>query len=188
MMREHARRTLHEITYAFLGDGRSTCAVAPGHGAITGADVRIVAPPTLQPPNDVIALAQARAAESGARVTVTDDARRRRGRPGLRHDRRVGLNGRAQGRLGRSRPAAASFQVNADLLSATGNPAVKFMHCLPAFHGLATADGRAVAEATGMTGGLEVTYEVFRSPASIVFNQAENHLHTIKAILVATPG
>jgi len=80
----------------------------------------------------------------------------------------------------------APFQVNAELLAATGNPRVKFMHCLPAFHDAGTTVGREIAAATGMTNGLEVTDEVFRSPASIVFDQAENRLHTIKAVLVAT--
>ena len=80
------------------------------------------------------------------------------------------------------------FQVNRALLEATGNPRVRFLHCLPAFHDMNTVVGREVMEATGMTEGLEVTDEVFESPASIVFDQAENRLHTIKAILVATLG
>jgi ornithine carbamoyltransferase len=80
------------------------------------------------------------------------------------------------------------YQVNTALLAASGNPAVKFMHCLPAFHDLNTVVGRQIMEHTGMTGGLEVTDEVFQSPASIVFDQAENRLHTIKAIMVATIG
>jgi ornithine carbamoyltransferase len=78
------------------------------------------------------------------------------------------------------------YQVNAALLGKSGNPAVKFMHCLPAFHDPNTTVGREIMEHTGMTSGLEVTGEVFRSSASIVFDQAENRLHTIKAILVAT--
>jgi ornithine carbamoyltransferase len=80
------------------------------------------------------------------------------------------------------------YQVNADLLRKARNPAVKFMHCLPAFHDTNTVVGRQIMEHTGMTSGLEVTDEVFQSPASIVFDQAENRLHTIKAILVATLG
>ena len=80
----------------------------------------------------------------------------------------------------------APFQVNTDLLAATGNPKVKFMHCLPAFHDSKTIVGAEMAAATGMSDGLEVTDEVFRSPASVVFDQAENRLHTIKAVLVAT--
>jgi ornithine carbamoyltransferase len=82
----------------------------------------------------------------------------------------------------------APYQVNSDLLAKTGNPSVKFMHCLPAFHDTDTAVGREIMEQTDMTSGLEVTDEVFQSPASIVFDQAENRLHTIKAILVATLG
>ena len=80
----------------------------------------------------------------------------------------------------------APYQVNAGLMAASGNPAVKFMHCLPAFHDTNTEVGRDIMEHTGMTGGLEVTDEVFKSGASIVFDQAENRLHTIKAVLVAT--
>jgi ornithine carbamoyltransferase len=80
------------------------------------------------------------------------------------------------------------YQVNAALLEKSGNPKVKFMHCLPAFHDTNTVVGKEIMEHTGMTGGLEVTDEVFQSPASIVFDQAENRLHTIKAILVATIG
>ena len=80
------------------------------------------------------------------------------------------------------------YQVNADLLEKTGNPKVKFMHCLPAFHDPNTVVGKEIMEHTGMTEGLEVTGEVFESPASIVFDQAENRLHTIKALLVATLG
>ena len=80
------------------------------------------------------------------------------------------------------------YQVNAALLAKSGNPAVKFMHCLPAFHDTHTVVGKEIMEHTGMTGGLEVTDEVFKSGASIVFDQAENRLHTIKAILVATLG
>ena len=82
----------------------------------------------------------------------------------------------------------APYQVNAALMAAAGNPAVKFMHCLPAYHDMNTVVGREIMEHTGMTSGLEVTDEVFRSPASIVFDQAENRLHTIKAVLVATLG
>jgi ornithine carbamoyltransferase len=82
----------------------------------------------------------------------------------------------------------APFQVNAELLDKTGNTAVKFMHCLPAFHDTNTVVGREIMEHTGMTAGIEVTDEVFTSPASIVFDQAENRLHTIKAVLVATLG
>ncbi len=86
----------------------------------------------------------------------------------------------------RTRQHLAPYRVNADLLAATNNPKVKFMRCLPAFHDAETTVGREIAEATGMSDGLEVTDEVFRSPASIVFDQAENRLHTIKAVLVAT--
>jgi ornithine carbamoyltransferase len=188
-MQEHARRPVDEIAYAFLGDGRFNMGRSLlVMGAIMGADVRIVAPAELQPPGDVIALAREHAGESGARVTVTDDvAAGVAGVDFVATDVWVSMGEPKDVWVDRAR-LLRPFQVNADLLSATGNSAVKFMHCLPAFHDLATVDGRAVAEATGMTDGVEVTDEVFRSPASIVFDQAENRLHTIKAILVATLG
>jgi ornithine carbamoyltransferase len=186
-IREHAGKPYDEISYAFLGDGRfNTARSLLVMGAIMGADVRIVAPAELHPPDDVIALAHELANDSGARVTVTDDiATGVDGVDFVYTDVWVSL-GEPKEVWGERAALLRPYQVNAELLAATHNPKVKFMHCLPAFHDLATADGRAVAEATGMTDGLEVTDEVFRSPASIVFDQAENRLHTIKAMLVAT--
>jgi ornithine carbamoyltransferase len=184
---EHADKPYDEVSYAYVGDahfnmGRSLLVM----GAIMGADVRIVAPVELQPPDDVIELAHARASDSGARITITDDvAAGVDGVDFVYTDVWVSLGEPKdvwRDRVALLRP----FQVNAELLAATKNPQVKFMHCLPAFHDTATSVGRAVAEATGMTNGLEVTDDVFRSKASIVFDQAENRLHTIKAVLVAT--
>jgi ornithine carbamoyltransferase len=186
-MHEHAGRLPENIAFAYLGDarfntGRSLLVTA----AILGADVRLVAPRELRPPPDVIDLAQGLAKRSGARITLTDDVA-----AGVKDvdfvytDVWVSMGEQKEvwaERVALLRP----FQVNTELLAATGNPDIRFMHCLPAFHDTATGVGREVAEATGMTNGLEVTDEVFRSPASIVFDQAENRLHTIKAILVAT--
>jgi len=189
-MIEHGHgKPVEEISYAYLGDARSNM----GHslyvmGAIMGADVRIVAPKALWPAEDVQAIAQERAATSGARLTLTEDVAAgvhgvdyvhtdvwvSMGEPKEVWDQRVAL--------------LAPYQVNAAALEASGNPQVKFMHCLPAFHDTNTVVGRDIAEKTGMTDGLEVTHEVFESPYNIAFDQAENRLHTIKAIMVATIG
>jgi ornithine carbamoyltransferase len=189
-MIEHGRgKPVEEISYAYLGDARSNM----GHsllvmGAIMGADVRIVAPKALWPSAEVQAIAAERAATSGARITLTEDVGAgvdgvdyvhtdvwvSMGEPKEVWDQRVTL--------------LSPFQVNADVLKATGNEHVAFMHCLPAFHDTNTVVGKDIAERSGMTGGLEVTHEVFESPANIAFDQAENRLHTIKAIMVATIG
>jgi ornithine carbamoyltransferase len=187
--------TMHEasglpydgLTYAFVGDcrfnmGRSLLVM----GALMGSDVRLVGPKELAPPDDVVKIANGIAERAGARVMITDDVDAgvagvdfvhtdvwvSMGEPKEVWQERVSLLG--------------PYQVNADLMARTGNPKAKFMHCLPAFHDPNTVVGKEMMEATGMPEGLEVTGEVFESPASIVFDQAENRLHTIKAILVAT--
>ncbi len=187
-MREHGGgRPFEEIAYAFVGDGRYNMGRSLlVTGALLGADVRLVTPPELQPPADVVALAHDLAAVSGARITITGDvAEGVKGVDFVHTDVWVSMGEPKEVWQERSR-LLAPFQVNAELMRATGNPDAKFMHCLPAFHDDQTTVGRAMAEATGMHNGLEVTDDVFRSPASIVFDQAENRLHTIKAVLVAT--
>lgn len=187
-MLEHSDKPASGISFAYCGDARNNVGnsllVA---GAMVGMDVRIVAPRELWNDDATVAAAQGLAAASGARITHTDsvedgvagvdfvytDVWVSMGEPKEIWDERIGL----------LRP----YQVNADLMKATGNPAVKFMHCLPAFHDRHTTVGEAIAQATGLS-ALEVTDEVFESPASIVFDQAENRLHTIKAIMVATLG
>jgi ornithine carbamoyltransferase len=157
-------------------------------GAIMGADVRIAAPKALWPNEDVQSAARAAAAFSGARITLTDEPGEAvEGADFVHTDVWVSLGEPASvwdERISLLRP----YQVNSQTLAATGNPNVRFMHCLPAFHDMSTSVGRDVAERTGMTEGLEVTDEVFGSSASVVFDQAENRLHTIKALLVATLG
>jgi hypothetical protein len=132
-------------------------------------------------------------AAGAARAFSVDDraAERALGRVVGRFDRGVGGEGPQCGPdleqvVGEASVVAGAYQVNAKLLAATKNPNVEFMHCLPAFHDRSTTVGREIADATGMTNGLEVNDDVFRSQASIVFDQAENRLHTIKAVLVAT--
>jgi ornithine carbamoyltransferase len=153
-----------------------------------GSDVRLAGPRELHPPKDVIDLAEHIAERTGARLTVTDDpAAAVSGVDFIHTDVWVSMGEDKRVWDERVRLLRA-YQVNAHLLRESGNPQVKFMHCLPAFHDPNTTVGREIMEHTGMTGGLEVTGEVFQSNASIVFDQAENRLHTIKAILLATLG
>jgi len=157
-------------------------------GALMGADVRLAGPEPLQPPGDVVTIARQLAARTGARVTITDDAASAVSGADFVHTDVWVSMGEAKDVWSERVKLLAPYQVNTALLEKTGNPRVKFMHCLPAFHDPNTAVGREIMEHTGMREGLEVTGEVFESPASIVFDQAENRLHTIKALLVATLG
>ena len=185
-MHERTSKPYDEITYAFVGDGRFNMGRSLLiTGAIMGSDVRLVTPAELRPPQDVVKLAHELAEASGARITITDDVASVEGADFVHTDVWVSMGESKEVWTERAK-LLAPFQVNTDLLAATNNPKVKFMHCLPAFHDAATTVGSEIAAATGMTDGLEVTDEVFRSPASIVFDQAENRLHTIKAVLVAT--
>ena len=188
-MHESCRKPYHEISYAFVGDcrfnmGRSLLVM----GALMGSDVRLAGPEELHPPKDVAELAADIANRTGARITITED-------PGEAVSGVDFIHTDVWVSMGESKDVwtervrvLTPYQVNAALMERSGNPAVKFMHCLPAFHDPNTTVGREIMEHTGMTSGLEVTGEVFNSGASIVFDQAENRLHTIKAILVATLG
>jgi ornithine carbamoyltransferase len=186
-MHERLARPYDEIAYAFVGDGRFNMGRSLlVTGAILGSDVRLVVPEDLRPPDDVVELAGELAAASGARITITEDpAEGVAGVDFVHTDVWVSMGEPKEVWTERA-AQLAPYQVNTELLAATGNPKVKFMHCLPAFHDASTTVGAEIAEATGMRDGLEVSDEVFRSPASVVFDQAENRLHTIKAVLVAT--
>jgi ornithine carbamoyltransferase len=188
-MHEASNKPYDAISYAFVGDchfnmGRSLLVM----GALMGSDVRLAGPKDLYPPKDVMDLAHQVAERTGARITVTDDAAAAvDGVDFIHTDVWVSMGEPKDVWADRVRQLTP-YQVNAALMTATGNPKVKFMHCLPAYHDPNTTVGREIMEHTGMTSGLEVTGEVFESGASIVFDQAENRLHTIKAILVATLG
>jgi ornithine carbamoyltransferase len=188
-MHESSNKPYDQITYAFVGDcrfnmGRSLLVM----GALMGSDVRLAGPSDLQPPKDIVELAADIAHRTGARITVTEDpAEAVAGVDFIHTDVWVSM-GESKDVWAQRVKLLTPYQVNTALLGKTGNPAVKFMHCLPAFHDTNTAVGREIMDHTGMTSGLEVTDEVFQSAASIVFDQAENRLHTIKAILVATLG
>ena len=188
-MHEASGKPYHELAYAFVGDcrfnmGRSLLVM----GSLMGSDVRLAGPVELQPPAAIVAVAHMIAGRTGARITVTDDPHQAVAGTDFIHtdawasmgeDKDVWLE-----RVDLLRP----YQVNGRLLDASGNPRVRFMHCLPAFHDMHTVVGGEIMAQTGMEGGLEVTDEVFESEACVVFDQAENRLHAAKAVLVATLG
>jgi ornithine carbamoyltransferase len=188
-MHEASHKPYDRLAYAFVGDcrfnmGRSLLVM----GALMGSDVRLAGPAELHPPKDVADLAKDIAGRTGARITITEDPAQAVADADFIHTDVWVSMGEAKDVWTERVRVLTPYQVNADLLRKSRNHAVKFMHCLPAFHDTNTVVGREIMEHTGMTSGLEVTDEVFRSPASIVFDQAENRLHTIKAVLVATLG
>ncbi|HLI69414.1 MAG TPA: ornithine carbamoyltransferase [Ktedonobacteraceae bacterium] len=187
-MQEHAGKPLEQVSFCFLGDTGFNVADSLLIGGVKmGMDVRLAGPKDYWPRPDRVAQVKKVARETGARITITDDAEVAvdgcdfiytdvwvsMGEPQERWDKRVGQR------------QMLPYQVNSRLMAQAHNPNVKFMHCLPAYHNIDTALGRQIYEQYGLE-ELEVTEEVFESPASIVFDQAENRLHTIKAILIAT--
>jgi ornithine carbamoyltransferase len=189
-MSEHSDgRPLHELTYCFMGDGRFNMGRSLlVTGAIMGSDVRICAPEDLWPDKEVQDVARERAEESGARITLTADPAEGLAAADFVHTDVWVSMGESKDVWAARVKDLTPYQVNADAMASTGNPRARFMHCLPAFHDTRTTVGQEVAEHTGITGGLEVTDEVFSSAANIAFDQAENRLHTIKALMVATIG
>ncbi|HQR46925.1 MAG TPA: ornithine carbamoyltransferase [Thermoanaerobaculia bacterium] len=185
-MEEHVDKPLRKVTFAFLGDARNNVAASLLlSGALMGMDVRLCGPRALFPEEAVVERARALAAASGASIAVTDDPKKGvKGCDVLYTDVWVSLGEPAEKWAERIR-LLKKYQVNAKLMAATGNPRVKFLHCLPAFHNRETTKGEELFRTYGLD-GLEVTDEVFESPASVVFDQAENRMHTIKALLVAT--
>jgi ornithine carbamoyltransferase len=187
-MTEHTYKNLPEITYCFLGDARNNMgnSLMVG-GCKLGMDVRLCAPRHLWPEDELIDTCKAIATQTGARLTLTDDvAEGVKGADYLHTDVWVSMGEPAsvwEERVKLLKP----YQVNAKAMELTGNPAVKFMHCLPAFHNAETQVGKEIYEKYGLE-GMEVTEDVFESEASIVFDQAENRMHTIKAVMVATLG
>ncbi|PWN03329.1 ornithine carbamoyltransferase [Nocardioides silvaticus] len=187
-MREHSGKRDAEISFAYLGDARNNVAnsLLVG-GAMLGMDVRIVAPQELWNRPSVIASARELADATGARILHTESvAEGVAGVDFLYTDVWVSM-GEPKEKWAERIHLLRDYQVDMDVVKATGNPDVKFLHCLPAFHDLHTTVGREIFRETGMD-ALEVTDEVFESRHSIVFDQAENRMHTIKAVLVATLG
>ena len=187
-MREHSDKPLHDISYAYLGDARYNVGNSVlVSSALMGMDVRIVAPEQYQPATEVIDQACGLAEASGARVTITDDIDTGvRGADFVYTDVWVSMGEPKDAWVDRIASLHA-YQVNRTLLDRTGNPQVRVLHCLPAFHDLGTEVGRQIHEATGMV-ALEITDDVFEANAQVLFDEAENRLHTIKAVLVATLG
>ncbi len=186
-MIEHADKPRKDIVYAYSGDCRSNMGNSLLMlGAIMGCDVRMISPKETQPHDDVRELAMERAEKTGARVTITDDTSAVEGADFIHTDVWVSM-GEPKEVWAERIKLLSPYQVNIDLMKKTGNPAVKFMHCLPAFHNLETKVGQDIHEQFGIT-EMEVTEEVFESDMNIAFEQAENRMHTIKAILVATLG
>jgi ornithine carbamoyltransferase len=186
--REHLPKPLGEVTFCYLGDARFNMADSYlVGGAKLGMDVRIASPRSLWPRDEIVEQARATAQDTGASITITDDvAEAVRGCDFLLTDVWVSM-GEADEVWAERINLLSPYQVNAEVMAATGNPNVKFMHCLPAFHNTETEVGKELFEKFGRE-SLEVTEEVFESPASLVFDEAENRLHTIKAVLVATLG
>lgn len=187
-MQEHVEKPLHQVAFVFIGDAANNMgdSLLIG-GAKMGMDVRLCAPKVCWPAAAIQDEAQAVALQTGARITITEDIGQAvkdvdfvytdvwvsMGEPKEKWAERIKL--------------LTPYQVNAALMAKTGNPRVRFMHCLPAFHNTETTVGAELHAEFGLD-AMEVTEEVFESPASIVFDQAENRLHTIKAVLVATLG
>ena len=187
-MHESSKKPYNEISYAFMGDLRFN--MARSHivmAALMGSDLRLGGPTELAPPDDVLAAAKEIAGDTGATITVTDN-------PGAAVDGVDFVHTDVWVSMGEPKEAwdgrialLEPYQVNTALMETAGTDAM-FMHCLPAFHDDNTVVGKEMIEHTGMTDGIEVTDRVFESANSIVFDQAENRLHTIKAVLVATLG
>jgi len=188
-MTEHSYKDMPEIAYTFMGDARNNMgnSLMVG-GCKLGMDVRLCGPKENWPEEALVAQCREITAETGARLTITDDVSEgvsgadylytdvwvSMGEPESVWEQRVNL--------------LKPYQVNAKAMELTGNPDIKFLHCLPAFHNTDTEVGKEMEEKFGLEQGIEVTEEVFESPASIVFDEAENRMHTIKAIMVATLG
>ncbi|TSD83163.1 ornithine carbamoyltransferase [Mycobacterium sp. KBS0706] len=188
-MREHSDRPVHSIKYAYVGDTRSNM----GHslmiaGCLMGMDVRIAGPRKLWPSDEFVSIARDLEKRYGATLTITDDpAAAVKDVDFIHTDVWVSM-GEPKEVWAERIELLMPFQVNTALMKASGNPRVRFMHCLPAFHDTETKVGKDIADKFGIQDGLEVTDEVFESEANVAFEQAENRLHTIKALLVATLG
>lgn len=182
-IREHVKKPFSDVISAYVGDARfNTGRSFLISAAMLGQDVRIIAPSGYEPPADVVELAESFAKDTGARITITDSLNAVEGADAISTDVWVSM-GEAKEVWSERIGALLPYQVNAELMKKA--PDAVFMHCLPAFHDQQTAVGREVYKAFNVT-ELEVTDEVFRSPASVVFDQAENRLHTIKAVMVST--
>lgn len=187
-MQEHNAKPLHEISVCFVGDCRFNMAnsLMLG-GCLLGMDIRLASPPAFAPDQTIITAARQQAAKSGARLLITEDIQAAvKGVDFIYTDVWVSMGEPDQVWAERLR-LLKPYQVNSTLMAATGNPRTQFLHCLPAFHNTQTKIGHQIFEQYGLE-AMEVTDQVFESEASLVFDQAENRMHTIKAVLIATLG
>jgi len=187
-MQEHSDKPLHEISFAYLGDARNNMGNSLMIGAaLMGMDFRAVAPKNLLPEADLVKQAKKIAKKTGAKITLTEDTTKGvKGCDFLYTDVWVSM-GEPDAVWKERIELLLPYQINQKMMDLTGNPKVKFMHCLPAFHNRDTKIGEDIFQKFGIE-SMEVSEEVFESEASIVFDEAENRLHTIKAIMVATLG
>ncbi len=187
-MEEHAEKPLKDVAYCYLGDTRNNVAnsLLVG-GAKLGMDVRLAGPQSLWPDGGLVERCRAWAVESGGQITLTESAEEgAKGADFLYTDVWLSM-GEAAEKWAQRIELLKPYQINRQLLAASGNPAIKLLHCLPAFHNRETNVGEEIYQKYGLD-GMEMTEEVFESEGSIVFDQAENRMHTIKAIMVATLG
>ncbi|MFB0713623.1 ornithine carbamoyltransferase [Buttiauxella noackiae] len=180
-------KTFQEMTLVYAGDARNNMGNSMLEAAaLTGMDLRLVAPQACWPDENLVAECQAMAAHNGGKITLTEDiAAGVKGADFIYTDVWVSM-GEAKEKWAERINLLRPYQVNSAMLALTGNPQVKFLHCLPAFHDDQTTLGKQMAEQYGLHGGMEVTDEVFESANSVVFDQAENRMHTIKAVMIAT--
>ncbi|MDA8478092.1 ornithine carbamoyltransferase [Citrobacter sp. Awk 4] len=187
-MQEHLPgKAFNEMTLVYAGDARNNMGNSMLEAAaLTGLNLRLVAPMSCWPEASLVAECKAMAQKNGGNITLTEEiAAGVKGADFIYTDVWVSM-GEAKEKWAERIALLREYQVNSAMMALTGNPQVKFLHCLPAFHDDQTTLGKKMAQEYGLHGGMEVTDEVFESPASIVFDQAENRMHTIKAVMVAT--
>lgn len=187
-MKEHSDKPLHQISFAYLGDARNNMGNSLLIGAAKmGMDFRAAAPVSGQPNEELVKMAKEIAGKTGGKITITDNVYEAvKGVDFIHTDVWVSMGEPAEVWAERISSLKA-YQVNTEVMKSTGNTETKFMHCLPSFHNKDTRVGAEIYEKFGID-SMEVTDEVFESEASVVFDQAENRLHTIKAVMVATLG
>ena len=187
-MEEHSQTPLSEVSFCYLGDARNNMgnSLMVG-GAKMGMDVRLVAPQTCWPEADLVERCRGIVHSTGGTLTLTESVEEGTSGVGFLHTDVWVSMGEPESRWAERIDLLRPYQVNAAVMAMTGDPPAKFLHCLPAFHDRETAVGEEMFEKFGLD-GMEVTDEVFESERSIVFDQAENRVHTIKAVMVATLG
>jgi ornithine carbamoyltransferase len=188
-MREHSDKPIQDIRYAYVGDTRNNMSHSLMIvGCLMGMDVRICGPQSLWPSDEFTCVAKKLQNQSGARLTITDDVQTAVKDVDFIHTDVWVSMGEPKDVWKQRIDLLLPYQVNDAMLQASGNPNARFMHCLPAFHDTRTTTGKQLAQEFGLANGVEVTNDVFESERNLAFEQAENRMHTIKAILVATLG